>query len=715
MRKKQTIKKSFLYRRSITSCTILLCLFLTQCKKDPFYKSQKKVENVQQPIIKEEAIKKWFGEKPLAKLVSLDWSKAKQGVVNGKNVVRVPLLNFANTNKGNANKKVLSSGKNSTNDIVNSNYYPSHAPEMFFIQNNNTGKLRAYLLNFVPINKSNEFGENGTWSGKLYEWNLSGDTVHVQDILQSKLKERYAVKIGDAPDDNNGIVKAVERISSNQMVGTGTKVSGIFGWLVDVLGDFVGWIGHLFGLSDYVPSTSPNAPPGMQWRLKDINWAWFTDNDTGTGEGGGGSLYTGAGNRIYLDYIPGVKYDGTNGEPTTYDEYPSPGGGPSTPVTISVNDMVAQYVMEKLVVTKPSVAQLLYNRFDIARAITDYIDSHSMTQEEIDFLNWVLDYLVINTNFDIGQEGAFDKLYIFKNLSLNSNQTNYINTISLAETNAIREIIKQDENINENKTMGEAFVEILEQEASNSPSTEGPKMTALINKIKSTISLGVVETAKLMRKVYLNASNIKVVKNNTSTINTLTINPIRSAVSSMVNFDAQTMGWGDLFNIWLFELGSYTNMVSGSPAIFISGNTNIQSGNNMSNPQTNALKNLTSVVSLRNTIKSKLNLGTLSTGNKETLYYTYNVNEYYGSLTQQNIAKIFLGSFNTEAYVLNKSGNSATILFVVNNVSGWESATRFIKAEGGNIGIIDDKARGAGLNLGGNFGQDIQWTETITW
>ena len=93
----------------------------------------------------------------------------------------------------------------------------------------------------------------------------------------------------------------------------------------------------------------------------------------------------------------------------------------------------------------------------------------------------------------------------------------------------------------------------------------------------------------------------------------------------------------------------------------------------------------------------------------------YNPNEYYGSLADQNLAKIFLGSFMTDSYVISKAANSATILFKVANVSGWESATRFIKAEGGNLGIIDNKDRGSGLNLGGNFSQDIQWTEIISW
>lgn len=234
--------------------------------------------------------------------------------------------------------------------------------------------------------------------------------------------------------------------------------------------------------------------------------------------------------------------------------------------------------------------------------------------------------------------------------------------------------------------------------------------------IKSAISQGVVSTAKLMHKVYLATSQLATTHpKGLAGINTYIVNPIRSAVSPLVNFNAQTLGWNDLFNIWLFELGGDTTVVNNSPAYLINGITNIQSGTNMSHPEVNAVKNLSSVVELRGRVKNKLSNGELTTNGEDNLYYIYNTNEYYGSLAEQNKAKIFLGSFNTNAYILNKNSNSATVVFIIQNVSGWESATRFIKAEGRNVGIINDKARGTGLNLGGNFGQWIQWTETVTW
>ena len=52
--------------------------------------------------------------------------------------------------------------------------------------------------------------------------------------------------------------------------------------------------------------------------------------------------------------------------------------------------------------------------------------------------------------------------------------------------------------------------------------------------------------------------------------------------------------------------------------------------------------------------------------------------------------------------------------FQVMNVSGWESATRFRldhNGDGVHDGIIPDKARGEGLQLGGNLEEKWIWSE----
>lgn len=77
----------------------------------------------------------------------------------------------------------------------NTNYYAQNPPEVFFVQENGKEELHTFLLNFVPTNPEKEFGQDSLWTGKLYEWNLTGDTLLVQEMNKSKVVKRYGLKM----------------------------------------------------------------------------------------------------------------------------------------------------------------------------------------------------------------------------------------------------------------------------------------------------------------------------------------------------------------------------------------------------------------------------------------------------------------------------------------------------------------------------------------
>lgn len=179
-----------------------------------------------------------------------------------------------------------------------------------------------------------------------------------------------------------------------------------------------------------------------------------------------------------------------------------------------------------------------------------------------------------------------------------------------------------------------------------------------------------------------------------------------------MNFNEDTMGWGDLFNIWLFELtpNHYTNNT-----INFTGVSNIVNGNNIYNPITNAVKdfprrNGNKVLNICTDLANGLPQGGIKSG-----YFTYDVNAFYSTLSNANLGIQMLGSFPITAYILSKTTNSAVVKFTINNDLGWESGTRFIKGQPGkgNEGVIPNKPVGSGLHFGGTITNVFTWTETI--
>ncbi len=74
-----------------------------------------------------------------------------------------------------------------------------------------------------------------------------------------------------------------------------------------------------------------------------------------------------------------------------------------------------------------------------------------------------------------------------------------------------------------------------------------------------------------------------------------------------------------------------------------------------------------------------------------------------------------LGSYDTKATVVSKSGNAAVIRFFIKNTLGWDSATRFVQNGSKTIGIVPNKEIGEGLHLGGNLINTFTWEEIITY
>lgn len=699
-------KKLMRYNGVCTSFLMLFfCLFLMQCKKELVNPTHGEFDK-QKQLIKEETINKVLDEIPISQLLTLDWKKSQQAIINGKKIVRIPLLHvnkimeakFSDELKliGDIPKDKTMSVKGQANagpsgtGEKNPNYFEQHPPELFFVQKENSNKVNAFLLNFVPTNVNSEFGENNIWTGTLYEWDLKGETLWVQEFIKSKLKDRYGL---NKPSENNA--SSSQKPSANgKILSLGDKkVSNIFGWLVDLFGDVIGWLGGILGLPT-TPNMNGYGPGGVR-----IVWSQI-GNQVGIDHI--------AGDDVYGSYVPGASSGGGGGGFGPFPQDPNPSGGsayvPASAVYLGqILDLGnSPSGREKLV--------FLSQNEPIAKFLADYLHANGLTLEHTEFVDWSLNYLRSDPSFNVNILGAKDQLLLIKNLNLNTSQKDFIKAHA-AEAIILSDILKQDANLEENKIIAEAIVEELTDEINNTSSAA--KSNDLISTIKNAISRSIIETAIITRKLYLKVNELA--RNNSriiSGINSKVINPIRSSLE--VNLNPQTLEWRDLFNIWFFELGTFPISVESSPTIKIYQDANVITAN--SSVLGNALNNMPSVNDLRNNIRKSLKDNNVPIGHRLELRYNYNTNEYYGSLADQNTAKIFLGSFNTEVFVSAKSGNSATILFIVKNVSGWESATRFIKASGSTpTGIIDNKPRGTGLNIGGNFAQDIEWTETITW
>jgi hypothetical protein len=450
------MNKLTLIKGRILACLILTCLLLAQaCRKDRGYLPEPEINNGQ--LIQHTAIIKWFEASKYAQLLALDWKKARQGIVDGKNVVRIPTLNVDKITKlGNVpslkNNSLSSNGISAgianktaaTGNSGNINYNPAHPPELFLIQDGPSGGINSFLLNFIPKSKNSEAGENGIWSGKLLEWNLKGDTILVQQLEKSSVKDIYAMKVGaSSPTNLSSIVKNNKLQSLTSIKDK--QVSGFFGWLIDKLGEFVGWAGSAFGLSTYQYYTydSYNDSFDGEWRL-DIDFSWLTGSGTPTTTPGTPvtipprplvMLYTGAGLPIYESYAIGYNGGGSSNpgsynpnDPNNFE--PSPidyGDGqiddqPHGP-NVNFNNLSAQYLISQGWIVGDANILFINTHNEVADAFVAYTETIvNRTQSDIDFVNWAPGYLNDNGNISIEDfKTQFLSPTIFDNLTSSIN------------------------------------------------------------------------------------------------------------------------------------------------------------------------------------------------------------------------------------------------------------------------------------------------------
>jgi cytochrome c-type biogenesis protein CcmH/NrfF len=433
---------------------VLLCLFQS-CRKDNEIPQIDSL-NEKQLIKQEELLKFIENSKPL-QLLSLNWSKAQQTTIGNKKIIRVPTLRENNVSilyeskglklnkmSGVEVEKGVKSNTNENSNTSSTNFYEKHPPEVFFIQQIGTQKTHSFLLNFVPNTPNREFGDNGLWTGKLFEWNLSGDTVLVQDINKSKLLERYAIK-PISSNTTSSYTTTPQLVTLNDK-----KTSNFWSDLWDALADFVGWVGSLFGLSDYHSGWNGDTfDEDGGWRLN-LNFDWLTGDGGGGGNSSGssqGPTYTGSGYPIYDSYIPGYQAPdgGSSGGSSTnsWDPYPNSGGGNNNGTThaLPVYSTSVSYLMNYIDFTTEQL-DFLAGRDDVAQALETYLETNGTTADNIAFADWSAQYLQINPTESFSSLIKGDGNYFVMDLA---SQTSYPRFTQMVKE--LKTFVKNDQKV----------------------------------------------------------------------------------------------------------------------------------------------------------------------------------------------------------------------------------------------------------------------------
>ena len=239
------------------------------CKKEVMLPKPSKIDNANGgQSIKPEKLQNWLAINPFAKYLSLDWKKATQASKNGKNIVRVPLLNIDKT-KAMAGIGPVVKGQNT-------NYNEKQPPEIYFVEDE-TGKLHTHLLNFIPEDPSKDNGGNGI-TGKLCDWNMKGDTVFVLDLVKGKLKESYALKGKQGVPNNSPLSAALKNKKLQSLKGVKDKQAlTSMEWFIEYLAYMVEWAGYWNGSTVYI--TGYDKDNFFQVYRLDIDWYnWLKTN-----------------------------------------------------------------------------------------------------------------------------------------------------------------------------------------------------------------------------------------------------------------------------------------------------------------------------------------------------------------------------------------------------------------------------------------------------
>jgi hypothetical protein len=384
----------------LISFTFIILIY--SCKKynSDYTNSLDRKREIQK--ISDENFINWIKDNPAAKYITPDWSKAKQTIIKGKQLVKVPLLNINKSPNLQVKKTV--------------HYYDSHPPQIYFIADRKEKNgFKSFMLNFVPENKNKEFGQNGIWTGKLYEWDMIRDTVFVQDIKKNRIVKKYY----EFPSIN----------SSNPENFSNKKNSKNF-----TTSNFWDWLGDIFeGIADAVWSAINfigyhlGVPGSTAWhdglyRIR-LDTAEYIPGSYGGSENGGDYGF----DLIYLDYL------NANSNNTFYD---------NSVGTVTVNDYTWDPVYYAGVGSYLSPANVLNAQLDNAIhwgdvnwldnnfAVRDALDYYLFTLnsnmpqvDKIAFARFTIDFMQDNTNVSIeefenwfmgiseGKDGDFDSSF----------------------------------------------------------------------------------------------------------------------------------------------------------------------------------------------------------------------------------------------------------------------------------------------------------------
>lgn len=288
-------------------------------------------------------------------------------------------------------------------------------------------------------------------------------------------------------------------------------------------------------------------------------------------------------------------------------------------------------------------------------------------------------------------------------------QNNFVNNLEPELKNWWDFTAADDQQKQEQKDAIEAF--LLEHLDSSQPNGFEPEAEAFAKEyirilsslnhsdidIQSAIASGVTTTAEYVHELYMELADL--VNQNPQYIGYANyfVDHIRDLAEMVVDINPETCSWVDLTNMWLFELGDNPIQLSDTDYT------------------TEVLKNLEGVEQAR----SKAELAIQNDPNTELVFHqwVYGQEAFYDGMSEGNLATSFLGTYSIDIEVTHISGNQYQLDFHVHNKSSWESATRLRidnDHNGSHDGIIPSKERGEGINFGGDFEQDWNWSETVT-
>jgi len=215
--------------------------------------------------------------------------------------------------------------------------------------------------------------------------------------------------------------------------------------------------------------------------------------------------------------------------------------------------------------------------------------------------------------------------------------------------------------------------------------------------LREAIANGITTTAELVHTIYNRLSSIaEEYPSSIGYINVL-VDGFRDAIDDLIDTNPASSTWVDLFNMWLFEKGA-------NPILF-----------NGSSVSTETLVIQEGVNEAREIAIERIENNDLD-GSPVSHQWMYGQEEFYDGITTGNLETAFLGTYRVDIIITETIGGNFQLQFSVSNTSSWESATRFRIDNDGNgahDGIFDNKPRGEGIHLGGNFIQEWSWTETF--